>query len=388
MRPCPICDSIGPRRVLHRQRFLDGPLGDGYDVVICQNCGAGFADGIPEQAELDRYYADRSKYEYTQSGGVESIYDFARFEAIVREIVPFVPDRQAAILDVGCATGGLLACFAHSGYTSLLGSDPSPACAAAARKLHRLTVRCATIAEMAGWDERFDLILLVGVLEHLRDVSGAVDAVARLLAPGGSIYCAQPDVEAFTACQNAPYQQFSVEHVNFLSKTSLIRLMERSKLAPRHTARWMIQWREGVTDSVVSGLFGRTAAAPALRHDQHTENALAGYLSQSQHDDIRITAAVDELVRSRECILIWGAGTLARRLLRTTRLAEANISAFIDSNIHLQGTRLAGHEVIAPRQLVGRREPVVICSRAFEREITTMIREEFRLKNRIIAIGQ
>ena len=49
-RPCPVCESLADREVLHRQRFIEGPLGDGYDVVVCRNCGTGFADGIPSQA--------------------------------------------------------------------------------------------------------------------------------------------------------------------------------------------------------------------------------------------------------------------------------------------------------------------------------------------------
>ena len=70
VRPCPVCGGV-ERRVLHRQRFLEGPLGAGYDVVVCRHCGAGFADGIPAQEELDRYYAEQSKYTYNHAGGAE-----------------------------------------------------------------------------------------------------------------------------------------------------------------------------------------------------------------------------------------------------------------------------------------------------------------------------
>src|SRR4051812_27365459 len=111
-RPCPVCESRGRRDVLHRQQFVGGPLGDGYDVVVCTACGAGFADRIPEQADLDHYYAERSKYEYAQNGGEESPYDFKRFELIAEQVMSFLSSRDAAILDVGCATGGLLACLA------------------------------------------------------------------------------------------------------------------------------------------------------------------------------------------------------------------------------------------------------------------------------------
>jgi len=41
-----------------RQRFQDGPMGDGYDVVVCRECGAGYADGIPSQADMEHHYSE------------------------------------------------------------------------------------------------------------------------------------------------------------------------------------------------------------------------------------------------------------------------------------------------------------------------------------------
>src|SRR6185312_1537179 len=264
-RDCPICGSTGPRKLMHRQRFLEGPLGGGYDVVVCENCGAGFADGIPSQEELDCYYAERSKYEYDQRSGAESPYDLRRFEHIITQLAPWVPQRSASILDVGCATGGLLACLAAAGYTRLLGCDPSPACAAAARRLHGIEVLALDIGQLAQTGRRFDVILAVGVLEHLHEVGAAVDGLAGLLNPGGLVYCAQPDTEAFAACVNAPYQQFSTEHVVFFSEASLGRLMAERGFEPRQTWRWMTEWREGMSDSVVSGIYRRSEGGTPVR---------------------------------------------------------------------------------------------------------------------------
>jgi len=422
-RPCPICGGVA-RRALHRQRFLDGPLGDGYDVVVCTTCGAGFADGIPSQAELDAYYAERSKYTYDQSGGAESPYDFQRFERIADQVVPFLPSPAARILDVGCATGGLLAVLKRRGFTNVLGADPSPACAAAARRLHGVEVRVAALQQLAGWTDRFDQILLVGVLEHLREVGPAVETVRQLLTQGGMVYCAQPDVAAFADCVNAPYQQFSLEHVNFFSETSLNRLMGRYGLASLRIWHWLVEWREGVSDSVVSGVYAPLAApagsrssvpedrsaagetgmaivpqlpgssslpppppaliAPSLSIDRESEPALERYLARCRGEDATLHAAIERLVQSREPVLVWGAGTLTRRLLATTRLSEANITAFVDANPAIQGQQLAGRTVLDPSAIVNQRVPIAVLSKAFEREIVTVIRQKLRLTNRII----
>src|ERR1035437_10720066 len=72
-RPCPICR--GERSKLpFRQSFAHlsaASLMDGYHVVICEQCGAGFADEIPPQSVFDEYYRDLSKYEDAPPAGNE-----------------------------------------------------------------------------------------------------------------------------------------------------------------------------------------------------------------------------------------------------------------------------------------------------------------------------
>lgn len=391
-RACPVCDSVGAREVLHRQKFFDGPLGDGYDVVVCGNCGAGFADGIPSQAELDRYYAERSKYTYAHSGGAESPYDFKRFETIADQLERYLPSKEARILDIGCATGGLLAVLKRRGYLNVVGSDPAPACAGAAKALHGIEVRTATLAEHAKWSDKFDAVLLVGVLEHLRDVKQAVQIATELLRPDGVLYCAQPDVEAFTECRNAPFQQFSTEHVNFFSRDSLTRLLGEATLTPQTIWRWMVEWREGVIDSVVSGVFSREQGAKGKgwgggAYDKITGLALSNYLAHSTAHDTAALRKIEELVRAQEPLLVWGTGTLTRRLLATTALARANIVAFVDANPAINGQMLAGRPTIAPAAIKERSGAILICSRTFEAEIRRTIIEELKWRNAVYLLS-
>lgn len=210
-RSCPVCGGL-ERTLLHRQEFMDGPLGAGYDVVVCSRCGCGFADGIPSQVELDQYYSTQSKYTYAHSGGMESRWDFQRFETAVSHVAPRVQSRDAVILDIGCATGGLLSVLRQAGFTNLTGVDPSPDCAATAERLHGVRVTVGSLVNLAKGPRRFDLILMLGVLEHIREVNSALQSAVSLLKQGGLLYCAVPDVEGLLGCNNAPYQQFSVEH--------------------------------------------------------------------------------------------------------------------------------------------------------------------------------
>jgi len=360
-------------------------MGNGYDIVVCTHCGTGFADGIPSQTEMDRYYEEQSKYTYDHAGGAESPWDIKRFEATADQVSPHLASHDTRILDIGCATGGLLSIFKKRGYGNVMGVDPSPACAVAASRLHGVPVRTATMAQLGDWNERFDLILMVGVLEHLGDVKAAVGVASQLLNPEGRLYCAVPDIEGLSACPNAPYQQFSVEHVNFFSVSSLRRLMAECDLAEARAWNWCIEWREGVWEPIASGLYKRGAVVkPGF--DTTSEAALLRYLAFSEKGDCEILAAVDALITSQEPIIVWGAGTLARRLIANTRFAKVNFLAFVDSNPYVQGKTLAGKPILNPLKILGRSETILVCSITFSFEIAATIREKYKLKNHILSL--
>jgi len=358
---------------------------DGYDVVVCTHCGAGFADGIPSQGEMDSYYSDRSKYSHDFSDGTGSPWDLKRFEETADQIIPHLKSRDSRILDIGCATGGLLSIFARRGFTNAIGVDPSPACAAMASRLHRVRVQVATFADLSNWDERFDLIMMLGVLEHVRETKDAVSSASRLLRPGGLLYCAVPNVDGLDGCPNAPYQQFSIEHVNFFSRYSLKRLMFECGMAETRDWTWTVEWREGVWEPIVSGLYTH-GKSPMPAFDSTTDIALQRYLAFSEKGDRKIITTIDSLILSGEPVIIWGAGTLARRLLANTRFADVNIVAFVDSNPHFQNTQLSGRPIWHPKQISNRRETILICSISFIKEISQTVRIRHRLPNRIVSL--
>ncbi len=360
-------------------------MGDGYDVVVCTRCGAGFADGVPSQPEMDRYYAEQSKYSYDPAGGCESPWDFARFEATADQVVSHLKSKEARILDIGCATGGLLSVFERRGFPNVTGVDPSPECAEAAARLYALKVRTAALSGIRGWTERFDLVLMLGTLEHIREAGDAVRTAAGLLAPGGLLYCAVPDTEGLPEHPGSPYQQFSVEHVNFFSLHSLDRLLGSCGLAPVDRARWSVEWRSGVIEPIASGLYRAGPVAPAS-FDAATGPALERYLEISREGDREILGVIEAIARSREPILVWGAGSLTRRLLATTRLGEASIAAFVDGNTHLAGGTLAGKPILSPGELGGRGETILISSLAFREEILGEIRGKRGLRNPVISL--
>ena len=143
-RGCPICGSA-QSKVVFIQSFdqLSGAhLLNGYDIVICARCGAGYADNLPPQSVFDAYYRDLSEYEHEFSGGRCSQYDRGRFQAIAQTIIPHIP-AGSRVLEIGCAAGGLLAELKVRGVENVYGVDPSRGCARATRELYGIRPRVA-----------------------------------------------------------------------------------------------------------------------------------------------------------------------------------------------------------------------------------------------------
>jgi SAM-dependent methyltransferase len=372
---------------LYTQRFSelsDGALLRGYDVVTCNYCGFGFADGIPSQAEFDAYYRDMSKYEHQERGGTEPPGDLARLEKMAAIIQRAAAAPALRILDVGCSTGGLLAMLARDGYQNVRGLDPSPACAAAARRLYDIEVITASLGDFDPAPESFDLVILSAVLEHIRDLQPALEHVRRMLSEQGCLFISVPDAGRFSEDDEAPFQQFSIEHINFFSPISLRNLLQRAGFEQILSEEncYGAAGGGGTMTPVVDALFRRADVSDArLVPDEVTPSDLEAYIRKSRAIDDRIRTMIDRILDDGSSIIVWGAGTHTRRLLATSRLADAPIVAFVDSNPRYQGKQLNGVPILAPQELRDRSEPILISSRTFQREIEQQIRETLGLAN-------
>ncbi len=381
-RSCPVCGR-SEGKLLFRQQFAAmsaGSLLAGYEVVICRGCGAGYADAIPPQAAFDEHYREMSKYEYQLRGGRESEYDLARFRATAEMIDQLAPSRSIRILDVGCATGGLLALLKERGYANVWGLDPSPVCAGAARRLYGVEVVTGSLGDLqfGQLGPQFDLVILSGVLEHIREVQWAIGLLAGLLADGGLMFVSVPDATRFAAEEDAPLQQFSTEHINFFSPVSLDNAMQAAGFVPLASRQNAYPQEHGTVMPVVDAMYQlrpggkyraknnvgaiiaagtrrvpdlRTRRVRATLFDRETEPALVEYIRRSWEVDESVHTAISAIVARGQPIIVWGVGTHTLRLLAASRLAEARIAAFVDSNPRYQGKQLHGRPIIAPDEL-------------------------------------
>lgn len=345
-RPCPIChaDKVD---LLHTQRFeLPGghPLAKGYNVVQCALCKFVYADTTVGQADYDRFYGRFSKYEdaKTSTGGGENPLDRARLEATARQIIAFLEDPAARILDVGCANGGLLRALRDLGYKNLCGLDPSPAYVANTRALGWEAYPGSLFLPFAHG--KFDCVVLSHTLEHVQQVRKAIDWISDMLDPKGRqlTYIETPDANRYVDFLYAPFQDFNSEHINHFSKISLENALELAGFETLLTGEKILTINPAMFYPAVYGFWRKSAAPTATkpRPDFQLAAQMNAYIQQSRLIFNDIKARLQTTLSQTPRVIVWGTGQLALKLLADSPLKKENIVAFIDSNPINQGKTL------------------------------------------------
>lgn len=193
--------------------------------LSCADCGVHRLDPLPTEDELATVYgtgyaAGHARYAPAYAAVVAD--EYARSLADLG----MTPAQVAGlrVLDYGCAAGPFLDWLAASGAPSsdVLGVDLSAEMVAiATARGHRAT----TVAVLPTLDERFDLVTLWDVLEHLLDPLDTLRMLTRLLVPGGRLLVQTPHVGLLADRLGPCFVHYMpVQHVHLFRRRTLVRL--------------------------------------------------------------------------------------------------------------------------------------------------------------------
>ncbi|RUP30569.1 MAG: methyltransferase domain-containing protein [Curvibacter sp.] len=347
VRPCPVCGSTEARalKTLSLPQPSGSPLPDGYRLMACDDCDLVFAETPAPQSAYDLYYQRCAKYGGpTGTGAGQHRADQERIEQLADRLQACLPGQQARVLDLGCGAGGLLAVLQARGLSQIKGLDPDPGAVQTARSrglrmheglIHEAGTLCA--------GERYDLIVLSHVVEHLRDL-GSLPELTRLLTPEGRIYIEVPHPAGYACDERPPYYYFDSEHINHFSAQALGRLMAGAGLALQSAEAVSLTLPDGGRYPALAVVAAR-GQAPTLPEQPSTVEAVQRYLQACGEKATRIPRPP---LPPQGPVLAWGAGSWAQRLLGQGQLPRDRLVAFLDNDPNKQGLQLDGLPILPP----------------------------------------
>lgn len=177
--------------------------------------------------------ADRKKNEEGQAidGPIREYFANRR-----EEMLAFLPQQYARVLEVGCGEGGFTTLLARG--TEVWGVEPDRVSAArAANRMHRVLV--GTYERVADElpDAYFDLVVCNDVIEHMIDPEAFLKSLHRKLAAGGHVVASIPNVRHWETLFELLWQKdwryrksgtLDRTHLRFYTKKSILRLFRES----------------------------------------------------------------------------------------------------------------------------------------------------------------
>ncbi|HET9555026.1 MAG TPA: class I SAM-dependent methyltransferase [Anaeromyxobacteraceae bacterium] len=121
-------------------------------------------------------------------------------EATIGRYAPARSGRPLAICEVGCGTGGNLPSLAALG--TVRGAEASPDAVRLLLEKHGDRFQVIEHELPADLPERYDVLCLLDVLEHVKDDAEAARWLARNLSPGGIAVVTVPAFDAFWSGQD------------------------------------------------------------------------------------------------------------------------------------------------------------------------------------------
>ena len=342
-----------------------------YTVGQCTSCGFHFAHRLADKTTFQSYYQAVSKYDVVNK---VSQVDCERINYAVKFCENLVK-RSEMIIDLGCGFGAMLSALRKGGWSNIHGVDPAPNSANCAKTLFDLdSVHCGTLeqAHTVVPLDQADVVCFMAVLEHLPNLRADLSNALEQLKPGCRVLVEVPAVEYFCAEENEPFGEFSLEHIQFFTETSLINLFKSLGWEAEKTE---LQALPLVGSGSVFGLFRRSKIPVSnAKIDCDSGQALCDYVTRSWS----VLNTVLQCIPMGP-IIIYGAGSHSARLIpHLEKMAGVKIIAIVDSNQNLLGKQIGQWTIQSSSVIENSPEvPVLVSSFRSQHEIASSLQSRY-----------
>ncbi|MBV6395579.1 MAG: Ubiquinone biosynthesis O-methyltransferase [Anaerolineales bacterium] len=224
MAACPLCGPEPGTTI--RENF------DPFRVVTCNNCGLVFLSPRLTEKAILKLYSDEKYYVSEVAGQGYDEYLEVRpnwirtFTRRLDQIGKYQKPGKA--LDIGCGPGFFLEAAQAKGYEAH-GLDPSDYIVKVAREKFGDRIRHGVIEKVDYAADEFDLVVAMDTFEHIYHPLKWLEAVRRIVKPGGLIAMTTPNPASFLSkISGRNWVSYKLpEHVFYWSPFTIRRVLEK-----------------------------------------------------------------------------------------------------------------------------------------------------------------
>lgn len=206
--------------------------------VKCRKCGLVYQNPQPKVTELlKRYDAEYFRYEIENEDRFFALMELGLKDIRFEELdMPTV--LTPVFLDVGCATGRLLAWARDEGWKEK-GIEVCRAAAEYGRQTRGVDIYSGTIEEAGLESDTVDVVHCSHLIEHLNNPVQFVKEVVRILKPGGYFIVTTPNIAGLQSWLfRAGWRSMIPDHLYLFSVATLRQLLELSGLTVLRHKTW------------------------------------------------------------------------------------------------------------------------------------------------------
>ncbi len=193
-------------------------------VLICKNCGHVFLDYFfLDQKDLENYYQTNNPFEKVEQ--LDPAHQKVRSEQLnfVLENIKNV-NKEFKFLDIGCGSGYYLYLLKQKGFYCE-GVERSNMMCEMINKHYKIKCTNTSFEELKV-ENKFDVVSIITVLEHLYNPKRCVEKISNLIKENGHLFIEIPDTE-FPRHDILP-DYLAFEHIHHWTKNSISNLLQLS----------------------------------------------------------------------------------------------------------------------------------------------------------------
>ena len=197
LKECPVCssDNIKNHKVVKDHSISQ----ESFVIMKCANCNFQFTNPRPDQDNIGKFYESEDYISHTNKGNnpINIIYKLVRNYSTqnkIKLIKKISKKDKAKILDYGTGTGFFLNAIKEKGWKTV-GVEPDQRARENAEKLIGQKIY-ADLKEIELLDNKYDVITLWHVLEHIHDLNQVFSTLKSLLKEKGKIIIAVPNIDS------------------------------------------------------------------------------------------------------------------------------------------------------------------------------------------------